>query len=82
MPASRARRASSGPGERVGLDVHHHDVLAVLGNTRARGLIPAAGLPVASITTSVAGCAIARHRVVGDERGARARGLVERCARA
>ena len=53
MPASARASREQRPGERVGLDVHHHDVLAVLAAARAHGAMPAAGLPVASITTSV-----------------------------
>ncbi len=69
MPASRARAREQRTGERVGLDVDHHDVLAVLAAREhvadARGRDP-----VASMTISMSGAAIkarASERKLSDE---------------
>ena len=45
--------------ERVGLDIHHHDMFVFLNNSASAWRMPAAGLPVASMMIWVAGDAMA-----------------------
>jgi hypothetical protein len=58
MPASRARRARSGPAS-VSASTFTITMCLPCVQHASAWLIPAAGWPVASMTTSVAACAIA-----------------------
>jgi hypothetical protein len=66
-----------GPCERVGFDVHHDDVLAVLA-ARERVADPGSGVAGRVDHDRDLGCGNQRLRVVGDERRAALRGLRER----
>ena len=77
MPASRARRASSGPASASASTLTITTCLPCAQHASAWRM-PAAGLPVASMTISISGAPISASGVVGDERRAGSCRLRER----